>query len=191
MSLHVDGVGSAKRKRVQRLRSWLRHEQQTVAIALAENLHHSTQRVTEPHNVPREPTKASAREGEVREAYDVLREQKPPLPGERPAPLSEVAGPLAAVTVGNVAAEAPSLVVALVAAHDGLDQVTVHFLLQQSLLARAEEEEEAREQVELRQLEGAVSLAEVRLLDELAGQPWRPAFLDCHAGRGDVAGDQG
>ena len=41
------------------------------------------------------------------EAYVVPREQKRPPPGERPAPLSEVAGPQSAVTVGYVAATVP------------------------------------------------------------------------------------
>ena len=76
MSLHVDRAGSAKRRRERQLRSWLRHEQQTVVMALAEKLHHSAQREVEPHNVPPEPTKASAREGEVREECDILREEK-------------------------------------------------------------------------------------------------------------------
>ena len=58
----------------RQLRSWLRHEQQTVAMALAEKFHRSAQRRVEPHNVPPEPTKASAREGEVREECDILPE---------------------------------------------------------------------------------------------------------------------
>ena len=41
--------------------------------------------------------------------YVVPREQKRPPPGERPAPLSEVAGPQAAVTVVYVAAGVPLL----------------------------------------------------------------------------------
>ena len=49
-----------------------------------------------------------------------------------------------------------------VAEHDGLDQATVQFLLQQSLA-----EEEEREQAELDQLEDDVVLTESRLLEEL------------------------
>ena len=75
-------------------------------------------------------------EGKVHEENDGLRA----LAGVRPAPLSEVAGPQAAVTVGHVAAGPPSLVVVLVAVHDHVDQASVQFLLQQSLLARASEE---------------------------------------------------
>ena len=68
-------------------------------------------------------------EGEVHEENDGLRAQTTPLPGVRPAPLSEEAGPQAAVTVGYVAAGPPSLVVALVAVHDLVDQASVQFLL--------------------------------------------------------------
>ena len=87
-------AGSARRRR------WLRHERMTVAAELSAALHHS-------------------RDGE-REQYVGLRAQKSdsaavveevvyvthaPPPGSRRAPLPEVAGPQAAVTVGFVAAE--------------------------------------------------------------------------------------
>ena len=48
--------------------------------------------------------------------------------------------------------------------HDHVDQATVQFLLQQSLLARAEEEEKAREEAEVKELEDDVALKEGRLL---------------------------
>ena len=51
-----------------------------------------------------------------------------------------------------MAAETPSLVVSLVAEHDYVDQATVQFFLQQSLLAHAEEEEKAREEAEVKKL---------------------------------------
>ena len=87
--------------------------------------------------------------------------------GVRQAPLPEVAGPQAAVTVGYVAAVAPSLAVVLVS--DMMhDDATVQFLLQQSLLARAqEEEEEAREQEEVKWLEEAVVTKMQRLEAEV------------------------
>ena len=75
----------------------------------------------------------------------------------RPEQLRAAPGPQAAVMVGYVAAGAPSLVVAPVAAHDGLDAATLQFLLQQSLLAVAVEEEEAKEVAKLRELEEQVS----------------------------------
>ena len=40
----VDGDGAAKRRRLRRLRSWWRHEQQTVAAVLATFQHHSAPR---------------------------------------------------------------------------------------------------------------------------------------------------
>ena len=82
-------------------------------------------------------------EEEVRELNEALEGQKRPPPGMRPAPLPEVAGPQAAVTVGYVAAGAPSLTVVPVS-DDRIDDAALQFLLQQSLLARAEEEEKAR-----------------------------------------------
>ena len=36
------GSGAAQRRRQRRLRSWLRHERMTVAMALAERTHHSS-----------------------------------------------------------------------------------------------------------------------------------------------------
>ena len=146
------------RRRQRRLRSWWRHEQRSVAAALAAATHHSAPRSgwPEQHNAPQGPTTASAMEEKVREMYDgdLLRES---------GLLPEVAGPQAAVTVGCVAAEAPSLVVPPVAEHDGLDDATIQYLLQQSLLARAEEEMVAKEQAELELLvkEGQL-LAELR-----------------------------
>ena len=43
-SRQVDGDGAAKRRRLRRLRSWWRHEQQTVAAVLATYQHHSAPR---------------------------------------------------------------------------------------------------------------------------------------------------
>ena len=87
-------AGVAQRRRERRLRSWCRHEQQTVRMALATHSHHSA---------PRRLTKVRA--GEVgHEQYNAPRRQKPPPPqpelfsleeepgGGRPAPLSEAAG---------------------------------------------------------------------------------------------------
>ena len=54
--------------------------------------------------------------------YDGPRVLNTPPPRTRPEQLLAAPGPQAAVTVGYVAAEAPSLIVAPVAAHDGLDE---------------------------------------------------------------------
>ena len=168
-----DGSGavSARRRRERRQRSWLRHEQLSVKMALSAALHHSRGVGPELHEAPRGPKTDRAVEEEVREVNDALEGQKRPPPGERPAPLPEVAGPQAAVTVGYVAAEAPTLVVASVAEHDGLDDATVQFLLQQVFLARAEDEMVAKEQAELDQLVGDLAVKEGQLLAEL--QRWR------------------
>ena len=83
----VRGAGSARRRRERRLRCMLRHERQTVAMALAEQLHHSANRV-ERDAAPRRQT-TRAREGEVREEHHALRGQTRPLPGMRPAPVQE------------------------------------------------------------------------------------------------------
>ena len=66
----------------------MRHERLSVAMALAEALHHSsgllTKKVVERREGP---------EGEVRETLCAPRRQKRPLPGTRPAPLPVVAEP--------------------------------------------------------------------------------------------------
>ena len=73
--------GAAWRRRQRRLRSMLRHERQTVAMALAESLHHSAQR----------PEKARAREVEEQDQHEALRRQKAPPPGMRPGVLQDPA----------------------------------------------------------------------------------------------------
>ena len=129
-------------------------------MALSAALHHSRGVGPELHEAPRGPKTDRAVEEEVREVNDALEGQKRPPPGMRPAPLPEVAGPQAAVTVGYVAAGAPSLTVVLVS-DDRIDDAALRFLLQQSLLARAEEEE--REEAVVKELEDDLVLREQRL----------------------------
>ena len=113
------GAGAAARGWGRQLRAWPRHVRTTVAVELATALHYSAQ-----------PALPVVGEEEVHVMYDALRGQ----PRTRPEQLAEPLGPQGgAVTVGYVAA------------HDGLDDATVQFLLQQSLRARAAREEEARE----------------------------------------------
>ena len=64
---------AARRRRERRLRSWLKHERLTVAMALAECLHHSAQR----------PEKARAREVEEQDQHEASRRQKAPPPEKR------------------------------------------------------------------------------------------------------------
>ena len=140
------GTSSARRRRERRQRSWWRHEQLSVAAALASARHHSAG--------PGVVTRSEEQQEEVEHVTnDGLRAQNTPPPGLRPEQLPAAPGPqLAAVTVGYVAGGAP-LVVAPVAAHDGLDDATVQFLLAQTLLAKQQEDEEARQAEELREWE--------------------------------------
>ena len=66
------GTGSARRRRERRLRSMLRHERMSVAMALAEKLHHSAQR----------PEMARAGGGARVEVHGRVPEDAPP-PGGR------------------------------------------------------------------------------------------------------------
>ena len=93
-----------------------------------------------------------------------LREQRRPPPGERPAPLSEVAGPQAAVTVGYVAAGVPLLGAPLMASPsaEAIDESTFSFLLAGNV-ARVKEEAEKKELVVV------LASKEQRLLVEMEG----------------------
>ena len=114
------GAGSARRRRERRL---------SVKLALSAALHHSRDVGPELREAPRGPKTDRAVEEEVREVYDALKGQKRPPPGMRPAPLPEVARPQAAVTVGYVAAGAPSFTMVPVS-DDRIDDAALQFLLQ-------------------------------------------------------------
>ena len=90
----VDGDGAAKRRRLRRLRSWLRHEQQTVAAVLATVTHHSFGKVGTTHAALRGQKQGTRTvQGEEHELYHTAKFRTTPLPtGGRPAPLPEVAG---------------------------------------------------------------------------------------------------
>ena len=83
----VDGDGAAKRRRLRRLRSWWRHEQQTVAAVLATYQHHSA---------PRGPRTARTGGGARDELHGYAPEDAPPR-GSRPPCLGEPRGPHARV----------------------------------------------------------------------------------------------
>ena len=149
------------RRRQRRLRSMLQYERQSIAMALAEALHHSagpsTMKVVE---------RRERQEEEVREENDAPRRQTRLLPGMRPAPLSEVAGlqgrPVAPLSPG---AGVPSLASPALAgaAGEGVDSSTLGFLAALALQVR-EEEEEAEE---LRQVDEVLATAEDRLVEAL------------------------
>ena len=89
----VDGDGAAKRRRLRRLRSWWRHEQQTVAAVLATVTHHSFGKVGTASGVLRNmETATRTGNGEEYEAHCTAKFRKTPPQGGRPAPLPEVAG---------------------------------------------------------------------------------------------------
>ena len=136
----VDGEGAARRRRQRRLRSWLKHERQSVAMALAEYTHHAS----------RGQTRARAREEAGSETYYAPRGLKTLPPGTRPAPPSEVAGPQgAAASGGYVAAGAPLLAVSSLRGADGVDDTAVKYLLRAELMLKKEEEEEEERKQEL------------------------------------------
>ena len=141
MSLHGElAGGAAQRRRERRLRSWLRHERQTVAMVLAEACHHSSGSF---------PPTLKERRMASQDAYDALQGQNTARTvGTRPAPLAEAAGPqVRAATVGYVAAAgAPLLSVPLLAGGDGLGNTSVRWLLKVALKKKKEEEEERKVQ---------------------------------------------
>ena len=132
MASHVErdasDVGSACRRRERRLRSMLRHERQSIAMALAVALHHSAG--------PSTKKVVGRREGkdEVEyEKYVCLRAQKTPLPGKRPGVPTEPEAQVGAVTAGYLAAPGPLLSAPVLAA---VDQSTATYLLQAALLKK-------------------------------------------------------
>ena len=83
-----DGEGAARRRRERRLRSWLKHERQSVAMGLSEYKHHSS----------RGQRKDRAGEEGHRVKCEAPRRQTPPPPqGSRPPCLGEPRGPQARV----------------------------------------------------------------------------------------------
>ena len=150
----VDGDGAAKRRRQRRLRSWLRHEQQTVAAVLATVSHHSYPKVDTAHDGLRaQRTVTSTREGVEHETYGGLRAQKPPLPGKRPGLPPEPEPLVRAVTDGYVAAQSPLLVVPSMAGGDTIDGTTLRFLLEHCLRMKTLLEEEERRKEEEKEKE--------------------------------------
>ena len=143
-------MGAAQRRRQRRLRSWWRHEQQSIAAALATVMHHSSGKVHTANGAPRSQKLATRAEEEMEyEPHYALRGQKTPPPGERPAPLSEVAGPQRSDrTVRHSAGDAPLLVVPALRGDDGVDGTTLRFLLKQNLALKKKQEEEKEKERE-------------------------------------------
>ena len=125
--MEVDGgvASAARRRRERRLRSWWKHEQQTVRMALSAAVHHSFDKVA------------------AGEKNYAPREEKTDRAGVRPEPLEEVSEPqVRAATVGYVAAAgAPLLAVPSLAGGDAIDDTSVNFLLEMALLSPEEVEQ--------------------------------------------------
>ena len=126
---------------------------------------------------PRSQKLATRAEEEVEyEPHYALRGQKTPPPGERPAPLSEVAGPQRSDrTVRHSAGEAPLLVVPSLRGADGVDGTTVSCLLAENLKLQKKKEEEEKER--RRKREEAQHEARMRELDRrvMADEQVNPA----------------
>ena len=135
------GTSCARRRRERHQRSWWRHEQLHVAAALRHG-----------PSPQRWPCGGNAARGVELETHVGQRAQVILFLGARPAPLSEVAWPgrrRQSRSVTWLLALPPSSW-----AHDEAAAVTVRFLL--SFLARAAEEEKAREEAEVKLLEDEV-----------------------------------
>ena len=80
--------GAAQRRKLRRLRAALRHEQQSIAMALASALHHSADKTTRAqHNAPRGQKNAGT------ECYELSDEDEVLARGSRPPHLGEPRGP--------------------------------------------------------------------------------------------------
>ena len=130
MEVDGDGASAARRRRERRLRSWWRHECQSVRMALTTAVHHSSEKVA----------------ADLKDAG--LRAQTMVSAGQRPGVLTEPEPQGGAVTVGYVAAPGPLLVVASLAGIDEVDATTVSYLLKVALVKKKEEERKVQERKE-------------------------------------------
>ena len=139
--------GATQRRRERRLRAWQRHARTAVQLALAEKLHRSAGPV-EQHDALRRQKNARVRqEGEEHGTYDAPRGLSALLPGTRPAPLPEVAGPQGRpVAPLSPGAGVPSLASPALAGAAGevVDSSALAFLAAH----RAEQVREAEEEAE-------------------------------------------
>ena len=148
------------RRRQRRLRSMLRHEQQSVAMALAQALHHSAG----PSN-----TKVVERPERQEERCKKRTTLDPGPPGDE------------AVAVGYAAASVPLLGAPSLAdsSAEAIDGSTLSFLLQRALDDKRKEKEEAKLVAEVNELEEKVAKAEARAMEEIdrlrqLGEPHHP-----------------
>ena len=138
MSTNV-GVDTARRRQ-RRLRSWLRHERMTVAMTLAEKLHHTS----------RGQKLAMVGEEVVHDADDAPGGPKTPHPGVRLGSLAEPAPQRSDRSLRRSSGETPLLGVPSLAdpSAEASDGRTLRFLLTKALALKKEEDEERRKQEE-------------------------------------------
>ena len=165
--------GAARRRRERRLRSMLRHEQQTVRMALAAALHHSAgpkEKVEMQQNGALGGQRTAARAGEEVEyvKHAGLRAQKTPPPGERPGILAEPGPQRSDRTVRRSSGETPLLAVPVLAGGDGVDRTALSFLVRRAVEDRKREEEE-KEKEKARKKKEAQEKADLELAKR---DPW-------------------
>ena len=138
MSVHGElAGGAAQRRRERRLRSWLRHERQTVAMVLAEACHHSSGSFA--------PTLKERRMA-GQDADEALRDRG--RPGQLGCTLTSSWS--RGCRGGSRRLRARAMVVLLApslphfAGGDTLDALTLSFLVQQAVLAQEKEKEEKK-----------------------------------------------
>ena len=149
MSTNVgfDTATAAARRRQRRLRSWLRHERMTVAMTLAEKLHHTSR------------GQKFARVGEevVHDAHDAPREPKTPPPGVRPGSLAEPGPQRSDRTVRRSSGDSlPTLALPSLA----VDSSALRFLTASALEAKRKLEEEEKMKAKVKKLKEDMEAAE-------------------------------
>ena len=102
------GTRSARRRRERRLRSWLRHEQQSIAAVLATVTHHSGKVGTACGVLRDQKTATRTGHGEEYETHFTAKIRKTPPQGSQPAPLPEVAGWQGRLAFSDLFAETPA-----------------------------------------------------------------------------------
>ena len=164
--------GAARRRRERRLRSMLRHEQQTVRIALATALHHVEM---QQNGAPRgQKTAARAREVEEQATHDGLRAQRAPPPGVRPGSLTEPGPQRSDRSLRRSSGQTPLLGEPSLAdaPAEAIDGRTLRYLLKANL-ARKKYEEEEEEEKKFQEKAAESRRRAQALLDHAASLPKR------------------
>ena len=162
----------------RRLRSWLRHERQTVAMELAAALHHSRDVGPGTHAGLRAQKAAGSGEVEAHETHSALRGPKQPPSRERPGLPPEPRPQRSDRTMRRSSGDnLPTLALPVLAGSAGevVDSSSLRFLTASALKARREEEEEKEKEKEAAkrkevqtevQQQAAEALEQARLLLE-------------------------